>query len=231
MRARAAIPRAAAPLPRACAPRPNPLSLRPTLRPETTSLPMLNHLSLPRSFAFSLHPARFFSTEAKPPANTTVPAATKRDPRASPDISPITGLPKPPGMWREVWLGGEETTWISPPIPVTKRLAMNPYQFKLKMEKKRLRARDRDTTKKPPKVLLTNHVVQLITTGKPLNDRRKLTFKIPIKMSKVTLRQYLSKLYSLDVAKVNTINVEGKWKRRMDAKGRFNIFKVRVSHR
>lgn len=129
-------------------------------------------------------------------------------------------------MWREIWHAGEETSWISPPIPVTKRIKRNPYQWKLLFKKRQLKQRDLKK-KTPKKILLTNHVVQLITTGKPLNDRRKLTFKIPIKMSKITLRQYLSKLYALDVAKVNTMNVEGKWKRRTDGKGRFKVFKVR----
>lgn len=214
---------AAVPAPRPCATRAAPMPRAPLPQPAQLSLSISSLRSSSSPFAIAF---RSFATDVK---STVAPAQppVKVDPRAFGDVSPITGNKKPPGKWRELWFGGEDTMWISEPIAVTKHMKRNPYQWARHLEAQRIKERDRTRTL-PNKILISNHAVQLITTGKPLNDRRKLTFKIPIKMSKVTLRQYLSKLYSLDVAKVNTMNVEGKWKRRTDGRGRYQVFKVLV---
>lgn len=55
-------------------------------------------------------------------------------------------------------------------------------------------------------------------TGEALRERDpnrlQYVFKVPPKMTKPEIKEYLQKIYGMDVKKVNTTNYEGKWKRR-----------------
>ncbi len=52
-------------------------------------------------------------------------------------------------------------------------------------------------------------------TPPPLRNAKKseAVFRVDPKMTKPEIKEYLSKVYDLDVAKVNTVNYDGKLKR------------------
>eukprot|EP00163_Fabomonas_tropica_P021306 TRINITY_DN37322_c0_g1_i1.p1 TRINITY_DN37322_c0_g1~~TRINITY_DN37322_c0_g1_i1.p1 ORF type:complete len:134 (-),score=19.72 TRINITY_DN37322_c0_g1_i1:147-548(-) len=63
-------------------------------------------------------------------------------------------------------------------------------------------------------VRFPNYVVRLARESYEQSAKtNKLTFIVPPQMGKADIKEYLTKIYGMDVTKVNTMNYEGRFKR------------------